>query len=285
MAISSHGDWVAIATADGGIFVIEYQDGGSTPTMVWNVSLGKAKGVARGKKRAGMSPETVLLEKGASHNSLNLWVGGGSSSDNSNDMITGRLLMWELDPEVNFFERHENDEMGGLFEEYDLTDSSSASSGSEANDIDNDEDCPVIDVVVQEGPIFSLCKHKQTIAVVSGQCILVWEHEAGKQLQETKTIRIGNDRETLYTVCLNEGFLAAAGSGESIMVWERETWTMAHHLPLQKGPCSGCCLATNCIMTLDWFHKDSGILISGGYDGVVTMWALANRLEEGGGRR
>ena len=120
--------------------------------------------------------------------------------------------------------------------------------------------------------------------VNSGKCIIIWNYNenvtdlkhSGKKPTKIKSIQ--TDDQTIYTLCLNERFLAAAGSGESIMVWDRDTWTMLHYLPLQRTP-SGFCLATNCIMTLDWFHDDSQILISGGYDGTVTMWTLANRLE------
>lgn len=285
VAISAVREWVAIATADGGIYVLEYENGTPAPTTVWKGPPGVGKGASRNHGSAvRVSPETILLEEGSSPCFLNLWVGGSSSSD----AVTGRLLMWELNTEDDFFERYDNDEMEDLFGGYGCYDSDtdSVSSNEEKGDFgEGKRNTPAIDVTVQEGPIFSLSKHKQTIAVASGQCIIVWDcyhstknlqHPGNAKLVKTKTIKT-NDK-TLYTLCLNERFLAAAGSGESIMVWDRVLWKMLHSLPLQMSP-SGCCLATNCIMTLDWFHENSGILVSGGYDGVVTMWTLANRLE------
>lgn len=278
VAISTYRDWVAVATAGGEICVFEHETGSSSPAMVWKH---RSRSVIGMTPSLTMSPETILLEEGSTSKYLNLWIGGSSS-----DTVTGRLVMWELDTEEDLFERHDDDELDGLHGEYDLHDSESDSDCQEPEDCseDNERQGPEINVVVQEGPIFSLSKQKRTIAVTSGHCILVWDHndgntnpeKPGKKLTKTKTIQT-KDR-TLYTLCMNERFLAAAGSGESIMVWDRGLWTMLHNLPLQRPP-SGCCLATNCIMTLDWFHEDSGILVSGGYDGVVTMWTLANRLK------
>jgi len=273
VAISTFRDWVAVATAGGEICVFEHETGSSTPTMVWKHHSRSGRGTTRSLT---MAPETILLEEGSTSKSLNLWIGGSSS-----DTVTGRLVMWELDIEEDLFERHDDDELEGLFGEYDLHDSETDS------DCEEPEDCsegPAINVVVEEGPVFSLSKHKRTIAITSGQCILVWDYNDGNTNPENpgkklfKIKRIQTKDRTLYTLCMNERFLAAAGSGESIMVWDRDLWTMLHYLPLQRPP-SGCCLATNCIMTLDWFHEDSGILVSGGYDGVVTMWTLANRLK------
>lgn len=282
-------DWVGIATADGGIYVFEYQNGASTPTMVWKCRVGAGKWAARGQKKTcvTMTPETILLEEGSNSDCLNLWVGGSSS-----DTVTGRLVMWELDTHEDLFDQYNNDDdVEDLFGEYGIYESDTDSNTSkEPEDCSNDDErnTLAIDVTVQEGPIFSLSKHKRAIAVTAGQCIIVWDynysnnnitnpqHQSGKKkLTKIKTIQTNN--QTLYTLCMNGRFVAAAGSGESIMVWDRDLWTMVHYLPLQRSP-SGCCLATNCIMTLDWFRDDSGILVSGGYDGVVTMWTLANRL-------
>ncbi|OEU06474.1 hypothetical protein FRACYDRAFT_254491 [Fragilariopsis cylindrus CCMP1102] len=294
-------DWVGIATADGGIYVLEYQNGASTPTiptMVWKCRVGAGKWAARGQKTTTcvtMTPETILLEEGSNSDCLNLWVGGSSSSS---DTVTGRLVMWELDTHEDLFEQYNNDDddVEDLFGEYGIyeSDTDSNTSKEPEDDCSNDDErnaTLAIDVTVQEGPIFSLSKHKRAIAVTAGQCIIVWDytnsnnkiitnlqqHQSGKKkLTKIKTIQTNN--QTLYTLCMNERFVAAAGSGESIMVWDRDLWTMVHYLPLPRSP-SGCCLATNCIMTLDWFRNDdSGILVSGGYDGVVTMWTLANRL-------
>lgn len=293
VAISAVCDWVAIATADGGIYVFEYRNGVSTPTMVWKCRVGK--GAARGEKKTSvtMTPETILLEEGSNSDCLNLWVGGSSSSS---DTVTGRLVMWELDTHEDLFEQYNNDnDVEDLFGEYGIYESDTDSNNSEEPEdstCDDERNVLAIDVTVQEGPIFSLSKHKRTIAVTAGQCIVVWgyndsndnatnpqhQQQLGKKkkLTNIKTIQTNNN-QILYTLCINGRFVAAAGSGESIMVWDRDVWTMLHYLPLQRSP-SGCCLATNCIMTLDWFHDDSGILVSGGYDGVVTMWTLANRL-------
>ena len=275
VAISAIRDWVAIATADGGIYVFEYENGSSKPTMVWRCP----NCTNSGRKFQTISPETILLEEGSSADCLNLWVGGSSS-----DKVTGKIAMWELNTGEDFYERFDEE----LFGEYDVYDSETCSCSEESDecvsDDDDESDVPALDVTVQEGPIFSLSKHKHTIAVTSGQYIIVWGYyesagcsqNGGKKLAKIKTIK--TDNKTLYALCINERFIAAAGSGESIMVWDRGLWTMLHCLPLQRSP-SGCCLATNCIMTLDWFHEDSGILVSGGYDGVVTMWTVANRLE------
>jgi WD40 repeat protein len=279
VAISAIRDLVAIATAEGGIYVFEYQNGSSTPTMVWKCPVAAGKGTTRGKKKTcgAMTPETIFLEEGFKSDCLNLWVGGSSS-----DTVTGRLVMWELDVQEDLFERYNDDnDIEDLCGEYGIYESDTDSNSEEPEDCacDDERNILAIDVTVHEGPIFSLSKHKRTVAVTVGQCIVVWDYndnnKPGKKLTKIKTIQTNN--QTLYTLCMNERFVAAAGSGESIMVWDRDLWTMLHHLPLQRAP-SGCCLATNCIMTLDWFHDDSGILVSGGYDGVVTMWTLANRI-------
>jgi WD40 repeat protein len=291
-------DWVGIATADGGIYMLEYQNGASTPTMVWKCRVGSAgKWAARRQKTTTcvtMTPETILLEEGSNSDCLNLWVGGSSSSS---DTVTGRLVMWELDTHEDLFEQYNNDDddVEDLFGEYGIYESDTDSNTSkEPHDCSHDDKrnaTLAIDVTVQEGPIFSLSKHKRSIAVTAGQCIMVWDynnnsnnsitnphHQSGKKKKLTKIKTIQTNNQTLYTLCMNRRFVAAAGSGESIMVWDRDLWTMVHYLPLQRSPL-GCCLATNCIMTLDWFRgDDSGILVSGGYDGVVTMWTLANRL-------
>jgi len=281
VAISVVRDWVAIAAADGGIYIYEDQNGTSIPTMVWGAPTGAYKGIAHRKNASiNMTPETIFLEEGSSSDSLYLWVGGTSG-----DCVTGRLLMWELDIEKDLYSLYD-DEMEDFGGEYYIYDSDTGSSGEESEDGGNgeEENDISIDMIVEEGSIFSLSKHKRTIAVASGKCIIIWNYNenvtdlkhSGKKPTKMKSIQT-ND-QTIYTLCLNERFLAAAGSGESIMVWDRDTWTMLHYLPLQRPP-SGCCLATNCILTLDWFLDDSQILISGGYDGTVTMWTLANRLE------
>ena len=281
VAISAIRNYVALATAEGSIYVLDYYH--DAPTIVWKSTL-KRKSAKR-----NVSPETILLEEGSSPNSLNLWVGGGdnnnnnSSSSSSNDKITGRLFMWKFSTDFDFWERTED-----LFQEYcadsdsDTDDSSSNSSSNDENDWDNDNDDPAIDVRVPEGPIFSLSKHKRTIAVASGQCIRIWDYndegnspdDSGNNnnkrlVVEMKTIHTDT---TLYALCLNERFLAAAG--DSILVYRRyDDWTIADTLELP--PAGGCHLATNCVMTLAWFHHDDDSLVSGGYDGVVTLWKAA----------
>lgn len=276
VATSTIENWVAVATSDGGLYILEYIDNSPTPSMVWKSPVRKEI-VRETGTPLSISPETILLQQGASSHCLNLWV-GGSGSEN----LSGKLLMWELDIEQDLFEQY-SDETEDVFCGYSFDDSDTDTNNKDQEDCYDKPITPTFDLTVEEGPIFSLSKQNRTIAVTSGQCIVVWEyidntspHRSGKELRKIKTIKTNN--QTLYALCMNEFFIAAAGSGESIMVWDRDLWTMMHYLPLQRPP-SSCCLATSCIMTLDWFHQKSGILVSGGYDGVVTIWTLANRLK------
>lgn len=284
VAISAIRNFVAVATAKGSIYILDYQDHdvGATPTIIWEFSLGRKSG-SRKNSTLGVSDETILLEEGSSPNVLNLWVGGGNND--SSDSITGRLLMWKMGTDSNFRERYETED---LFDEYDMTDSETEDSGSEGendSDDDDDHDRPVINMMVPEGSIFSLSKHNNSIAVSSGQFIRIWNyqvdtkgpHGGQEKLVETQTIQTKN--KTLYALCLNERFLAAAGSNECITLWDRNAWAqIAHEFSVPKSPDGCCSLATNCVMTLAWFRDDaSGLLqslVSGGYDGVVTMWTL-----------
>lgn len=270
VAISPVREWVAIATAVGEIYIIENKIGSLKPTIVWK------------NNSIGISSEAILLEEGPSTNCLHLWVGGGTGSCGS---ITGKLVMWKLDIRKDFLEQHVN-VLVDLFSYYNVYDSDTESDSENKDECNDEWNSPAIDVTIKEGPIFSLSKDMSTIAVTAGQYIIVWDHKQNycsqqpssrQDLIKIKTIQTNN--KILYTLCMNERFLAAAGSGESIMVWDRDLWTLLHYLPLQTPP-SSCCLSTNCILTLDWFHDNSGILVSGGYDGVVTMWTLSNRLKE-----
>mmetsp|Transcript_13017 Transcript_13017/g.36642 ORF Transcript_13017/g.36642 Transcript_13017/m.36642 type:complete len:484 (-) Transcript_13017:297-1748(-) len=281
LSISAFQNWVAIATANGGIYVLQYENEVDRPTIAWkapNDSGTTTRGAQVSSRK--VSPETILLREGSVPNYLNLWV-GGTNDDNR----TGKLLMWELDVEEDFFEWYDEDDLFCLYHSA-LDDSEDLTSEASSNDDDSDgvkTAIPVINATVDEGPVYHLATHDGIVAATCGQSIVVWDwnnarETAHRLAARIKTIQTNNS--TLYTVCINARFVAAAGSGESIMVWDRESWSLVHYLPLQKEHPSSCCLATNCIMTLDWFHEDSGILVSGGYDGVVTLWTMANRLEE-----
>lgn len=275
VALSTVRDWVAMAIASEEIYILEFVNGKSMATVVWKLRVGS--GILC-KNGFNLSPECILLEEYQASQYLNLWVGGTDTTSTK-----GKLMMWELDIEDDLYERCCTDDimMDDPLGDYN---SDEISESSTETDLNEDRDgIPVIIAKIEEGPIYSLAKHERTIAVASGQNILVWDYitnhgslQGGKKLIKQKTIQTNN--QTLYALCINARFIAAAGSGEVIMVWDRDLWTLSHYLPSERHP-SSCCLATNCIVTLDWFHEDSGVLISGGYDGAVTLWTLAIRLE------
>lgn len=319
VAISAVGNWVGMATANGGIYLYKHdsdRDNGSStsaratrPTLVWKYPPRETSATAW--ENNNMTPETILLEEGSSSsNSLRVWVGGSCSSsdndsENDNGTATGRLILWELDTQDDLLEEYTfGDEMDyGLWCDSDSDSDSDSYNESDSDASDDSEEerrkerncyVPLVNITIDEGPVFALAKHKRTVAVASGSSILVWDcindissnstnsnssNWSRTKLAPRTTLHTHN--QTLYAVCLNGKFLAAAGSGEAIRVWDSQApWTLLHYLTLPRHP-AGCCLATNCLLTLDWWGEDSARLVSGGYDGVVTVWTLAHRLEEG----
>ncbi|CAJ1943579.1 unnamed protein product [Cylindrotheca closterium] len=158
------------------------------------------------------------------------------------------------------------------------------------DDWDSDSDAPssaskdpIIIQSIEEGPVYSIDKHGQTVAAVVGQTVLVWEFWSsnGACLIPIKTLSLPGDyQETLYTVSLSDDFLVSAGLGECLFVWTTDTWDLVHTVSVARTKES--CLATCCVMTSNWMPNEKGVLACGGYDGCISLWRLAHRLESEG---
>lgn len=276
------GDWVAIALGNDlvqlllwnrGIHSLENDHG---PTIYWQT-------------RRVVSPETLILDADNNNkdvsvsnvDNLRLWVGG------QNEDKTGKLVAFELDTEA--LEVHRimtgiDNEDGFCWESA----SESTTSGSKSDDDDDGNDDrlvePVIDVAVSGGPLFALAKQDRRIAAVAGKSIFVWDcvydmTECTLELKvpQQKVISTGH---TLYAVAMSrDGMLAAAGSGENIMIWDMDdSWTLLSSIPVADTSIRNCCLETDCIMSLSWIPTERGALLSGGYNGRVSLWNLSFRI-------
>lgn len=218
------------------------------------------------------SPEVlgVVHDQTVSSGSLLLWVGGADTKV----CQTGRLTMWTVGmPELQ--EQNNEDSYSD--------DSVDTDGGTDTGNDNEPMRLPAVDIVVDEGSLFAMVRQDRRLAVAAGKSIVVWDcvyHQnscgasTAVSCQHQKTLRTDND---LYTVTMNPNLLAAAGSGECILIWDMNLWFLTYNLMLWTVP-KGCCLATNCIMSLDWGDESGRTLVCGGYDGCISLWTLAHRL-------
>ena len=96
-----------------------------------------------------------------------------------------------------------------------------------------------------------------------------------------KTLSLPGDyEETLYAVSLSGEFLVAAGLGEVLFVWATDTWELIHTVSVTRQKES--CFTSCCVLTTGWIPGEKGVVACGGYDGCVSLWRFAHRLENEG---